>query len=38
MFFWAPAKITPKRDTSTGRDRMVELMSATSGTSPASGM
>ena len=30
MFFWAPAKISPKRLTSTGRLRMSELMSAMS--------
>ena len=31
MFFWAPAKITPNFDTSMGRDRIVELRSATAG-------
>ena len=37
MFFWAPARIRPYRDTSTGRDRISEDISHTRGTSPVSG-
>ena len=36
-FFWAPPKMTPYLDTSTGRDRKSEDMSHTMGTSPVSG-
>ena len=37
MFFWAPAKMMPYLDTSTGRERMSEDMSHTMGTPPGLG-
>src|ERR1700734_1250104 len=37
-FFCAPAKIQPKRFTSTGRDKISDDMSATNGVLPVSGI